>query len=119
MSLTFKGVVVHGRGEGKKIGFPTANIKVLEPEGFFPEFGVYIVKVFLKDKEYKGLLAAGSAKTFKIKKPSLEAYIVGLKEDIYDENLKIDLIEKIRDIKKFKTVKELKEQIKKDLERLN
>ncbi len=111
MNFKFKANVVKGEGRGRKIGLPTANLDKLN----LPlNFGVYKVKVILNNKEYLGLLHYGFKKTFNNIK-STELLIKGFNQDIYGAEIIVEVIKKIREIKKFKNKTDFKKQIKKDL----
>ena len=104
--------VVKGNQLGRKIGFPTANM--IYPENIIKiPFGVYNVRVFNKN----AILNWGSKPTISGKEPILEVHIPNFSEDLYEKILDVQIIKRIRDEKKFQSVDELKEQIKKDLER--
>lgn len=110
----FEGNVIWGSGRGRKLGFPTAN---LDTKNLDIPHGVYFVKVYLKDKQYKGLLHFGYKATFH-EEPSVEVFIDHFDQDIYKEKLKIEVISKIRDIVEFENIHELKKQIEKDLKHI-
>ncbi len=115
LKLKFTSKVVKGDGRGKKLGYPTANLENYDID--IPH-GVYLAKVIIKKKSFSALLHFGYRETFKCK-PSLELYIKDFDENIYDEEVDVEIIKKIRDVKKFCSPDELKAQIKKDLEFLN
>jgi len=112
--IIFSGQVIHGQSKGKEIGFPTANLDKTDLD--IPH-GIYAVKVFLVDKNYLGLMHFGFKDVFK-KDVSLEVYIKDFSSDIYGQKLKVEILEKIRDVKKFDSSELLVEEIKKDIERL-
>ena len=109
-----KGKVIKGDGIGKKIGYPTANILLLDKEKIIPGNGVYVCKIFLENKYYGGMLNIGFRPTVNGKERRIEIHIFGLNYDLYDKILKIILIHKIRDEIKFTTLDELKVQLGKD-----
>jgi riboflavin kinase/FMN adenylyltransferase len=112
---TLMGVVVDGFRVGRKIGFPTANVKSEEPEKLIPAIGVYAVRVKWKNQFYKGMMNIGNRPTMENgENVSIEVHIIDFDADIYQETIKIDFIRKIRDEKKFNTVEELVEQLHKD-----
>ncbi|MFH1770875.1 MAG: EamA family transporter [archaeon] len=112
--LKFKAVVISGKGRGKRIGFPTANLDRVDLD--IPH-GVYLVEAKINGKVHNSLLHFGFKETFD-EKPSLEVYIGNFKNDIYGKVLKVKVIKKIREVIKFKSIKELKTQIQKDLKEL-
>lgn len=108
---TFKAKVVKGKGRGKKIGFPTIN---LDPVNFNIDYGVYLVEAKIGKKTYKGLLHFGRKETFN-EGVSVEAHLKDFNFEVCPKNVIIKILKRIRDIRKFNNVDELKDQIKKDL----
>ena len=108
---TFKAKVVKGKGRGKKIGFPTINF---DPVNFNIDYGVYLVDVLIGRKTYKGLLHFGHKKTFN-EGVSAEAHLMDFNLDVCLKNVIIEIIKKIRDVKKFKNEEALKRQINRDV----
>ena len=114
---TLSGLVVKGVGRGKTIGFPTANIVPEDEDKVVPRDGVYAVKVLLGDgKIYDGMLNIGTNPTFSNLERSIEVNILDFKRDIYNENITIHFVERIRDEIKFSSVDDLVSQLKKDKE---
>ena len=106
-------VVEHGRGEGTLKTFPTANLK-LSPDKFKIKSGVYATKVVVDGKKYNGLTNYGSCPTFNCDNFLVETYILDFSGIIYNKEIKIEFLDYLREIKKFNSPQELKEQIKKD-----
>ncbi len=109
--MRFKAKVITGEGRGRRLGFPTAN---LDKTDLDIEHGVYLVEAMINNRLYKGLLHFGPRKTFN-EEVSLELYIKDFDFDIYGKNVKIKIIRKIREVKRFANVEDLKEQINNDL----
>lgn len=110
-----RGKVISGFKVGRKIGFPTANIKPEDPDKLIPGIGVYAVLVGWNDKTYKGMMNIGNRPTLDNgENISIEVHIIDFDQDIYNETLAIRFIRKIRDEKKFPGVNELIEQLQKD-----
>ena len=107
------GIVEHGRQLGRTIGFPTANLKY-ENNKIIPKNGVYYTNVKWKNNIYKGITNIGSNPTVNGQKLTVETFILDFNEDIYNEQITIYFIERIRDEEKFNSIDELKNQIKKD-----
>ncbi len=112
----FEGEVVHGKGVGRSLGFPTANIIVGNKNKIIPGNGVYAVNVYFENKKYKGMLNIGFNPTFDEKKLSIELNIFDFQSIIYEKQIKVFFKKKIRDEIKFKSPEELKSQLKKDKE---
>ncbi len=117
----FSGIIIKGDGIGKTINYPTANISISSHEKIIPKKGVYAVKCELKNKKYgNGIMNIGNRPTIGINQnESIEIHLFGFNEDIYGEILKVNVIKKIRDEKKFKNLKALKAQIDKDCVKAN
>lgn len=112
---TIYGSVIDGFKVGRKIGFPTANIKPEDDNKLIPAIGVYAVRVSWNNFIYKGMMNIGLRPTMDNgKKISIEVHIIDFNEDIYHETLKIDFLRKIRDEKKFNSIEELIEQLQID-----
>lgn len=111
---TIEGKVVPGKGLGKKLGFPTANVKY-NPEKILPKFGVYVVEVKVKNKYYKGVVNVGNNPTVSSHKINVEVYILDFAETIYGENIEILFYKYLRDEKKFDSLDELKSRIREDV----
>ena len=110
---SIEGKVVRGQQNGRKIGFPTCNIKW--NSYVLPKLGVYLVKVETKNFKRKGIANIGYRPTFNGKNLLLEVNIFGIKLNLYKKILKISFIKFIRPEKKFNNIIELKNQIKKDI----
>ncbi len=110
------GKVIHGHSRGKKLGFPTANIKP-EPK-LCPPDGVYAVYCILDDDRKNlrpGVMNIGWNPTFKDRRVSYEAHIMDLDRDLYGQRIEMQIIDRIRAEMTFNNVEELKEQIRKDI----
>jgi riboflavin kinase/FMN adenylyltransferase len=108
-----EGKVVKGMQRGRKIGFPTCNIKLNSYT--LPKLGVYSVWVKINNLKKRGIANIGYRPTFNGKSLLLEVNIFGIKKNLYKKILKISFIKFIRAEKKFKNINQLKAQIKKDI----
>ncbi|MCK5732343.1 MAG: bifunctional riboflavin kinase/FAD synthetase [Tenericutes bacterium] len=113
-NYSIKGKVIPGRGVGKKLGYPTANIQYMPY--WLPKSGVYFTYVYYKGEKYYGATNIGNSPTFSNLDTSAETYIIDLNENLYDELVKIEFIEYIRPEIEFKGEIELSSQIFKDIE---
>ena len=114
----FSGEVVRGNGIGKTIGTPTANIKLNSNEKIIPLDGVYAVICQIKDTIYKGIMNIGFKPTVdEGQKRTVEIHLFDYEKEIYGQDLRTKVIERIRDEVKFNSLKELKSQILKDNEK--
>lgn len=107
------GRVIHGRGVGKILGFPTANIDFTDY--YLPKRGVYLTKVLILGETFYGVTNVGKKPTFKDQSISLETYIFDLDKDLYDTVIRIEFIEFMRDEIKYSNKEALIEQIEKDV----
>jgi|TARA_B110000967_G_C18829239_1_gene533122 riboflavin kinase/FMN adenylyltransferase len=110
----FNGNIVHGNSIGKTISFPTANIEVHESYKLVPKNGVYIVKTIIDKKLIFGMMNIGVNPTFDGTKQSIEIHFLNFNKNIYNQNLTIYMISRIRDEKKFNSVEDLKTQLELD-----
>ncbi len=109
------GEVVKGEGRGRLLGFPTANLEV-RPERVTPADGVYVSYVRLGRDRFRGVTNVGTRPTFDGGKRLVETYILDFDGDLYGYDLVVEFVERLRPEIKFPSVKELREQIQKDVE---
>ncbi len=107
------GRVIEGRQLGRTIDFPTVNLNY-NKRYLVPKGGVYGTVVEYKNNFYKGITNIGYNPTVDGKKLSIETHILNFNENIYQKDIKIYFMEKIREEKKFLTIEELKNQLIKD-----
>ncbi len=111
-----RGIVQVGKKRGGRvIGFPTANLNI-EKEDLCPKPGVYVVQVLYDEQCYGGVLNIGYNPTFGDDKLGAETHIFDFNKNIYGHPIKVNLIQRIRDEKKFSGPEELARQIAKDVE---
>lgn len=117
-NFSLSGVVVEGNQIGRKMGFPTANIKVLEKHKLLPGNGVYAVNVKVKNNKYKGMLNIGSRPTINNDAgcSSIEVHLFDMNEEFYNETIQVEFCTQLRLEKKFLNLDELKTQLHKDKE---
>lgn len=108
------GKVIKGRSIGRTLGFPTANLFIEEDYKLIPKDGVYVVKALINEKTYFGMMNIGSNPTVKEKPHSIEINFFNFNEDIYGIELKTEILHRLRDEHKFKTLQLLKHQLEKD-----
>ena len=109
------GKVIKGKKRGRKIGFPTCNIKL--KDYVLPKLGVYSVTVKANKFNRKGVANIGYRPTFNGKSLLLEVNIFGIKENLYKKVIEVNFIKFIRGERKFRNINELKKQIKKDIKK--
>ncbi len=109
------GTVVHGDKNGRKIGYPTANIRISNHRKVIPKIGVYAVKARLAEKVYDGMLNIGVRPTITEEKElRIEVNMFGIDEEIYGRELYIKFYKRIRDEQKFDGLEALKNQLARD-----
>ena len=111
-----KGKVIYGNKLGAKIGFPTANLKI-EKNKITPKDGVYSVDIKINRSIYVGIMNIGFKPTVeKINKTqSIEIHIFDFQKNIYGEYIEVFVNNRVRDEQEFRSIEELKSQIKKDI----
>ena len=108
------GIVVKGKHLGHQIGFPTANIKVLDENKLIPANGVYAVRVMVRGEQKKGILNIGVSPTIDGSEKTIEVHIIDFDQVIYGEQITILFDYWIRAEQKFESVEALKEQLMQD-----
>jgi len=112
-----EGTVVDGYKVGRKIGFPTANLRVDFPHKLIPSIGVYAVCVSVNGQNYKGMLNIGHRPTINNGTDlSIEVHILDFEGNIYHQKMRIEFIEFLRPEMRFNSVDELILQMQKDKE---
>ena len=112
---SISGKVGRGKSRGKGLGFPTANLRsIIE---LIPKPGIYVAHVLYKGDLYQAVVNIGFNPTFKDKVLSVEAHILDFNRDIYDEDIRISFMDRLRDEKTFNGPDELVKQIDKDVKR--
>jgi len=105
------GKVVEGKKIGRTIGYPTANLKIEEDYKLIPKNGVYIVSGIIHDKTVYGMMNIGKNPTVNGDSNSIEIHFFDYNEEIYNEEICIDLLSRIRDEQKFESLDKLKKQL--------
>ncbi len=108
------GKVIWGADRGKRLGFPTANLEILN--GLYPKTGVYAVEVIMGDKTYPGVADVGYNPTFGKNPLSVEVHILDFSQDIYGEEIQLVFLERLRDEEAFENPELLARQIRKDVD---
>lgn len=112
-----EGTVTDGYRVGRKIGFPTANLRIDHPSKLVPAEGVYAVKVEVEGQQHLGMLNIGHRPTLNNGADrSIEVHILDFAGDIYRQNIRIEFLRFLRPETKFASIEELISQIEKDKE---
>lgn len=108
------GSIVTGRGIGKTLDFPTANLHIKEDYKLIPKEGVYIVRSDISGKKVYGLTNIGTNPTVGGTKKTIETYFLDYNEDLYNQPVQLKFLTRIRNEKKFQSKKDLKKAIRDD-----
>ncbi len=112
---SFGGNVIRGDKRGRELGFPTANLKVENNDKLLPAIGIYAVEFIVKENKHFGLLSVGKRPTFYASGDIVpEVYIYDFDENIYDEFVTVNVVERIRGEEKFSSADELIKQMNND-----
>ncbi len=111
-AFSISGKVVKGKGYGKTIGFPTANIE-FDRAKIIPKKGVYLTEVLIDGEIKKGMCNIGTRPTVSDKNTdiTIEVHIFNLSRNIYGKNIQLKFLFFLRDEKKFKSIEMLKNQL--------
>lgn len=115
--FALSGIVQHGKRIGTTVlGFPTANIFPSEGKTL-PSSGVYVSRVLIGQTLYKGMTNVGDNPTVAEGNPvDIETHILDFDGDIYDQKIRVEFIDRIRDQQKFDSLEELKQQLLRDIQ---
>ena len=117
-AYTFKGKVIEGKGIGKSLGFPTANLEI-DGRKFLPGQGVYAAWTSIENSPHKirSVMNLGSQPTIDPQLPSaVEVHLIDKNMNLYGLNLSVEPVEKLRTQIQFENLDQLSNQIKKDKE---
>jgi riboflavin kinase/FMN adenylyltransferase len=117
-NYSVSGKVIDGRKVGRKLGIPTINLAV-DKTCLFLKDGVYSGRTEIDGKEFKLVINYGGRPTFNLDEKLIEAHIIDYSGDLYGKEVKIEFLSYIRGLYAFRDQDQLKEQIKKDIERVN
>jgi riboflavin kinase / FMN adenylyltransferase len=107
------GRVIRGSGDGRRIGFPTANIEITTQIEL--EYGVYASRVFLDKEIFFGITHFGPRSVFGETHPQFETHIFDFDRDIYDSIVEVEILDRVRGTMKFASLDEMVEQIEADI----
>ncbi|WP_121667280.1 bifunctional riboflavin kinase/FAD synthetase [Mesonia aquimarina] len=110
------GKIVKGKGLGKQLGYPTANLQIEEDYKLIPKGGVYVVSSVIDKKKYYGMMNIGTNPTVGGKEQTIETYFFDLDKNLYGKEISIHLLTRIRDEQNFNDVDELISAMKEDEE---
>ncbi|MBA10559.1 bifunctional riboflavin kinase/FAD synthetase [Flavobacteriaceae bacterium] len=113
-NFMISGTVVKGKGIGKTLNFPTANIRISESYKLIPKHGVYVVKTRILNTTVFGMMNIGVNPTVNGKLRSIEIHFFDFSQDIYGVYLEIEILKRLREEQKFDSLAELEKQLLKD-----
>ena len=113
-AYALRGVVVEGFRRGRELGVPTANMKC--DDQLIPDDGVYAARCTIDGKAYATALSIGTLPTFDNPKRQVEAHLIGFDGDLYGQTIEVELVDWIREQRKFAGIEALKFQIARDLD---
>ena len=113
-NFMISGIVVKGKGVGKTLEFPTVNLDIEASYKLIPKSGVYIVYTEINNKTIYGIMNIGNRPTLNGKHQTIETYLLDFNADLYNSELKIHFLKRLRDEIKFDSLNQLKQQIKLD-----
>jgi len=114
-NFMLNGKVVKGKGRGKKLDFPTANLEIEETYKLVPKNGVYVISSQMKGETIYGMMNIGTNPTFNEGDDRfIEINFFDFDEDIYGQSIQIDMLNRLRDEQKFESIEALKLQLMKD-----
>ena len=117
---SFEGFVIRGNGRGRLLGYPTANLKLVDERLLVPSFGVYIVEVSAGEERLVGLASIGVRPTFEDSGvPIIEVWISDFDRDIYGKRIRVSLIRRLRGELKFESSDQLIVQMDEDKKTMN
>ncbi len=110
------GTVKKGKGLGRQLNFPTANLHIEASYKLIPKNGVYVVSGTIGGTEVHGMMNIGYNPTVSGTERSIEVHFFDFDQDLYDTEIQVAILERIRDEHKFDSVEDLKKQLQKDRE---
>ena len=115
---SIKGQVVHGDDRGKSLGIPTANLSIWA-ERTIPKVGVYACRTRIEGKYWAAVTNIGIRPTFEDTPvtPRVEAHLLDFNDDLYDRQINLEFVTRLRDEQRFSDIQSLIQQIHIDIER--
>lgn len=111
---TVSGLVGHGAGRGRLLGVPTINLIDVPPQKLLPPDGIYAVEVEWRRGRTGGMMHQGSRPTFADGRRALEANLFDFEGDLYGEWVRLTWVERLRDVERFASAEQLKDQMERD-----
>ena len=108
------GRIKKGKGLGRTLNFPTANLKIPEAYKLIPKNGAYVVQSTLDGTTFYGMMNIGVNPTVDGKKRSIEIHFFDYANDLYDQDIRVDVLHRLRDEQKFDSLDALRQQLDRD-----
>ena len=108
------GTVKRGKGLGRTLSFPTANLHIAESYKLIPKNGVYVIRSPLNGQVVQGMMNIGVNPTVDGSKRSIEIHFFDFEEDLYGKKVRVDILHRLRDEIRFDSIDELRKQLEKD-----
>ena len=112
--IMLEGTVIHGKSLGKTLGYPTANLHISEDYKLIPGQGVYVVRSFIENTLVYGMMNIGTNPTVGGTNQTIETYFFDFDSDLYDKQLSIEILCKIRGEQHFESVEMLIKAMQED-----
>jgi riboflavin kinase/FMN adenylyltransferase len=113
--FSLRGPVVEGDRRGRTLGFPTANMAI-GVDHALPVYGVYVTRSHLRESTYESCTNIGIRPTFDVEpRPTVETFIIDFDDDVYGQDMRIELLHRLRAEVKFQSADELIEQMHRDI----
>ncbi len=111
-----RGLVVRGEGRGRSLGFPTANLWVPVNGKLVPPPGVYAVRAGIRKGDFGGAIHIGPRPTFTGSRPTIELHVLDFEGDLYGEEIRVEFIRFLREVRPFSSASALVNQLRSDVE---
>lgn len=108
------GTVIAGDRRGRTLGFPTANLSI-RPQQALPGNGIYATITHIGGDRYPSATSIGTRPTFGDGEKTVETYVLDYREDLYDREIAVEFVQKLRDEERFASAEELRRQIERDI----
>ena len=112
--FSLHGKVIHGRGRGAALGFPTVNLDIFPGQAIPPD-GVYATQAHANNQTYPSVTNVGMNPTFGNAERTIESYLIDYHSNLYEHEVKIDFVHRLRGEIKFESADELVKQIFEDI----
>lgn len=114
-SYTLSGTVIHGDQVGRRLGYPTANLRVEDSHKLVPKTGIYAAQARIGDRWLNSMAYIGPRPTLHAEgSPVVEIHVLDFSEDLYQQPISVRFLSRLRDDRKFDSLEELQAQIRLD-----